>query len=208
MKNPIKNRTLLAPLAIAAVLTLTACGDGSSPVDTTTALQYKVQNIVVIYAENRSFDNLYGNFPNANGLSAVVSSSGTPTAAYVPQVDRDGSALATLPPTWGGVMAAGSSVTVTQDQSAGLANAPFDIGTAFKTSANATITGDMVTRDLYHRFFENQMQIDGGKNDKFAAWADSGGLVMGHYDYTGPTKDQHPLWDLAKEFVLADNFFQ
>lgn len=26
-----------------------------------------------------------------------------------------------------------------------------------------------ISRDLYHRFFENQMEIDGGKNDMFAA---------------------------------------
>jgi phospholipase C len=35
-----------------------------------------------------------------------------------------------------------------------------------------------------HRFFEHQMQIDGGKNDGYAAWSDAGGLAMGHYDYS------------------------
>ena len=28
-----------------------------------------IETIVVIYAENRSFDNLYGSFPGANGLA-------------------------------------------------------------------------------------------------------------------------------------------
>ena len=28
------------------------------------------------------------------------------------------------------------------------------------------------------------MQIDGGKNDGYAAWSDAGGLAMGHYDYS------------------------
>ena len=28
----------------------------------------QIENVVVIYAENRSFDNLYGFFPGANGL--------------------------------------------------------------------------------------------------------------------------------------------
>ena len=28
----------------------------------------KIKNVVVIYAENRGFDNLYGLFPGANGL--------------------------------------------------------------------------------------------------------------------------------------------
>ena len=30
----------------------------------------KIETVVVIYAENRSFDNLYGYFPGANGLPA------------------------------------------------------------------------------------------------------------------------------------------
>ena len=29
----------------------------------------KIQHVVVIYMENHSFDNLYGDFPGANGLS-------------------------------------------------------------------------------------------------------------------------------------------
>jgi phospholipase C len=55
---------------------------------------------------------------------------------------------------------------------------------------------------LWHRFYENQMQIAGGKNDRFAAYADSGALVMGHYAST-----KLPLWDFARQYVLADNFF-
>ncbi|MBB3196683.1 acid phosphatase [Roseateles terrae] len=198
--------TLLTPVAIGALLSLSGCfgGDSSSPVDTTAALQDKIQNIVVIYAENRAFDNLYGRFPNANGLNTVLNADGSVTAAYVPQKDRDGTTtLATLPPVWGGVTAPGSTVTVTQAQSAGLPNAPFNIGTAFRASANATIDGTVVTRDLYHRFFENQMQIHDGKNDQFAAWGDSGGLLMGYFDYSAS-----PLYKLAQQYTLADNFFQ
>ena len=209
MMNTIPSRLLLAPIAAAALLLAGCNDDGDStatnppPVDTTTALQTKVKNIVVIYAENRAFDNLYGNFPGANGLSTVVDSAGKPTSAYIAQVDRDGSALAKLPPTWGGVLAPGGTATITETQSAGLANAPFNISTGFKTASNVTVTNDMVTRDLYHRFFENQMQIDGGKNDKFAAWGDSGGLVMGYFDYHAS-----PLYQLAQQYTLADNFFQ
>ncbi|MBO9685322.1 MAG: acid phosphatase [Mitsuaria chitosanitabida] len=197
---------VLTPIALGALLTLGGCFGSDSndaPVDTTTALQNKVQNIVVIYAENRAFDNLYGNFPGANGLSTVVDATGKVTAAYIAQKDRNGTVLATLPPVWGGVTAPGSTVNVTQAQSAGLANAPFNVGTAFQASANATIDGSVITRDLYHRFFENQMQINGGKNDMFAAFADSGGLVMGYFDYSAS-----PLYKLAQQFTLADNFFQ
>ena len=203
--TPVRFAAALTPLALGALLALSACGGNdvadtsAGGTDTTAALQGKVKNIVVIYAENRAFDNLYGNFPGANGLSAVVNADGSTTSAYVAQKDRDGTTLATLPQTWGGVTAPGSSITVSQADSAGLANKPFDIGTAF----HANIDGSVVTRDLYHRFFENQMQINGGKNDMFAAWADSGGLVMGHFDYSAS-----PLYKLAQQYTLADNFFQ
>lgn len=171
--------------------------------DTTTLLRQKVQNIVVIYAENRSFDNLYGSFPGAEGLGSVVGTDGVPTATYVVQKDRDGATvLPTLPQTWGGVTAAGASTPVTQAQSAGLANAPFSVETAFKASANVTLTLDTVTRDLYHRFFEHQMQIHGGSNDGFAAWSDAGGLTMGHFDY-----GNSGMYKLAQQYVLADHFF-
>jgi len=85
-----------------------------------------------------------------------VDATGKPTSAYVAQKDRDGvTVLATLPQTWGGVTAAGSSVVITQAQSAGLANAPFAMETAFQASAGpaASVTTSTVTRDLYHRFF-------------------------------------------------------
>ena len=47
------------PIALAAALSLTACGGD----DVTQQGLSAVKNVVVIYAENRSFDNLYGNFP-------------------------------------------------------------------------------------------------------------------------------------------------
>jgi len=46
----------------------------------------RIEHVVAIYAENRSFDNLYGHFPGANGLDNA-------TAAQATQVDRDGSPL-------------------------------------------------------------------------------------------------------------------
>ncbi len=197
------------PFAITLGAGLAACDNNhnnsasSDPAAVTEALQSKVKNIVVIYAENRSFDNLFGNFPGANGISAVVDGSGKPTAAYVPQKDRDGSTvLAKLPQTWGGVTAAGQMPVVTQAQSDGLPNAPFSVESAFSASSGSTLSLSTVTRDLYHRFYENQMQI-GTNNDGYAAWADAGGLTMGHYDASSAK-----LYKLAQDFVLADNFFE
>ncbi|HEV7611134.1 MAG TPA: acid phosphatase [Steroidobacteraceae bacterium] len=176
----------------------------SSPGDAATrALRSNVDTIVIIYAENRAFDNLFGNFPGARGLGEVVDRDGRTLPAYAPQLDRDRSVLATLPPTWGGVTAPGVRPVVTEAQSAGLPNAPFSIERAFTPQSNVVLSTSTVTRDLAHRFFEHQMQIDGGNNDGFAAWSDAGGLAMGHYDY-----GQSALYSLAKEFVLADNFFQ
>jgi acid phosphatase len=148
-----------------------------------------IKTVVVLFAENRSFDNIYGSFPGANGLPA--------NGAYVPQLDRDGSTLATLPQVWSGLTASGQTPVITAMMTANMPNAPFSIEQTY-----AGVTKSEITRDLYHRFFENQMQIDGGANDMFAAWADSGGLVMGHYD--GSTM---ALWQLAQQYTLADNWF-
>ena len=163
-----------------------------------------IGNVVVIYAENRSFDHLYGRFPGADGLDQVVDANGKPNAAYVPQVDRDGkTVLAVLPPTWGGVTAKGVTPVVTEAQSAGLANAPFPIETAFEAGAGVKLDHSTTTRDLWHRFFEHQMQIAGGDNSGFAAWSDAGGLAMGHFD-----TQRSAMYAIAKRYVLADHFFQ
>lgn len=119
MKLSIQRASSLAvPLTLVSLAALTACNssdNGPTDADITAALQSKVKNVVVIYAENRSFDNLFGNFPGANGLSTVVDSSGKVTATYIAQKDRDGSTvLATLPQTWNGVTAAGTTPVITQ----------------------------------------------------------------------------------------------
>jgi acid phosphatase len=177
--------------------------DSSLGQATTRALKGQVDTIVVIYAENRAFDNLFGNFPGARGLSEVIDRNGKPLPGFIPQVDRNGSVLAVLPPTWGGVTAPGVTPVVTQQQSVGLPNAPYSIERGFSAQSQVTLSTSTVTRDLWHRFYEHQMQIDGGKNDGYAAWSDAGGLAMGYYDYS-----RSSLFALAKEFVLADNFFQ
>lgn len=150
-----------------------------------------METIVVIYAENRSFDNLYGYFPGANGLPQL-------TAADYAQRDRDGSVLKELPPVWGGLTDKGTVPEVTQSHTEHLPNAPF----AIDDPKGFNLPLGVATRDLWHRFYQNQMQIAGGKNDRFAAYADAGGLVMGHY-----ASSKLPLWDIAKQYTLADNFF-
>jgi acid phosphatase len=150
----------------------------------------RISNVVVIYAENRAFDHLYGNFPGANGLQQALA------AGSYRQVDLDGSVLPVLPPIWGGLTPAGVAPAIPQSATAGLPNAPFAIDRQFGLPLT------MRTRDLDHSFFFNQMQIDGGRNDRFAAASDAGALVMGHYDGSSL-----PMWQRAREYTLADNFF-
>src|SRR5258708_12724524 len=169
----------------------------------TSGLRTKITTIVVIYAENRAFDNLYGNFPGAVGLGQVIDAAGHPLPGYVPQVDRNGSVLPGLPQTWGGVTASGYTPVITQSQSAGLPNAPFAIELAFTAQSGVTLTSSAVTRDLYHRFIETQMRIGKGSTDGYAAWSDAGGLSMGYYDTS-----RSALYALARRYVLADHFFQ
>jgi acid phosphatase len=201
-------RPIAAPSAAAdSPVTASAAAHGAgtrvSEDAVTRELRARVATIVVIYAENRAFDDLYGNFPGAEGLGELIDDQGRPLPKYALQRDRDGSPLPVLPPTWGGVTASGYTPVVTQGQSAGLPNAPFSIEHAFSAQSGVTLTTAAVTRDLWHRFFEHQMQIDGGSNDGYAAWSDAGGLAMGHFDYSGSA-----LYALARQFVLADHFFQ
>jgi acid phosphatase len=157
-------------------------------------LKAHVKNVVVIYLENRSFNNLFANFPGTSAPPAAVA-----------QKDRDGSVLPALPKIWGGMVPGrqnlgGKEYLITEDQVHGLPNAPFKL-----TGLDGEpLPEGVITRDLWHLFYQNQMQINGGRNDGFAAWGDTGGMVMGYYGETGKNLG---LWQIAREFTLCDNFF-
>ncbi|MFS1289044.1 acid phosphatase [Pseudomonas piscis] len=206
-------RRFLGGAAVLGVgATLAACGKTGdpqckpderplSPTELDQALREQVQTVVVIYAENRSFNNLFANFPGVE----------QPLAALKPEAfqqrDRDGRLLDKLPPIWGGLLQVGpqtlDGVTYPLESQfqENLPNAPFPL----KGPQGEDLPLGLVTRDLWHVFYQNQMQINGGKNDGFVAWADSGALPMGYY---AQTRYSLRLWDVAREFVLCDNFFQ
>ncbi|ACB95243.1 acid phosphatase [Beijerinckia indica] len=152
----------------------------------------QIQNIVVIYAENRSFDHLYGNFPGVDGLRDLK-------LEQITQRDRDGSVLKELPVIWGGLTGPGVTPAITEAQTAHLPNTTFKIDAPDGFNASLSV----MTRDLVHRFYQDQMQINGGKSDRYVAYADSGALVMGYYDVS-----KLPLWSVAQRYTLADHFFQ
>jgi phospholipase C len=136
----------------------------------------KVGHVVVIYLENHSFDNLYGQFNGANGLSAA-------TAANTTQLDASGKAYATLP-----------AIPGSSDFPTNLPNNYFNI--------DQYVTSDKETPDVLHRYYQEQMQIDGGKMDKFALNNNTAGLAMGYYKTS-----LLPLLGMAQKYTLCDNFF-
>lgn len=157
------------------LLGLFAITTGQANAAESSAALAKINHIIVIYLENHSFDNLYGLFPNANGLAQ---------AANAPlQADFEGKPYKTLPNTKDARFANN------------LPNQPFSI--------EQYVPANEKTPDLVHRFYQNQVQINGGRNDKFVAVSDAGSLAMGHYDGS-----QLPLWQYAKKYTLADNFYQ
>ena len=140
----------------------------------------KIDHVVVLFQENWSFDGLLGNFPGANGLANA--------GAAATQVDKAGNAYATLPPS------IGTDGKPDPRIPANLPNGPFDLA--------RYVPPDSKAGNPIHQFYQNQLQIDGGKNDRFVAWTNVGGLVMSYYDASG-----YPLGKLAKQYTLADNFF-
>jgi phospholipase C len=64
------------------------------------------------------------------------------------------------------------------------------------------------TGDMVHRFYQEQYQLDGGKQDRYSTGSDSAGLTQAHYNTTALPiyaylHDKH-----APNYVVADNFFQ
>ena len=152
-----------------------------------------IDHFVVIYLENHSFDNLYGTFPGANGLNGA-------DPAHTIQVDLSGHVFKCLeqndPQLTSPPLPADACSTANGDAfNSHFTNAPFRI--------DGYVPPNMKTRDLVHRYYQNQVQIDGGKNDKFVGVSDAKGLSMGVYDTANL-----PLAQYAKRYTLADRFFQ
>ncbi len=177
------NRKSRATVAFAIPLLLVVgagLGFSQSSLD---QLRAKVGHVIVIYQENWSFDSLYGRFPGANGISNASPES-------LAQKDRNGTPLAGAPAPLNGKdpdphFASLSPVAALR---------PFDL--------SRYIGPEVRTGDIVHRFYTQQLQIDGGRMDKFIAWSDNGGLVMSYIDATNL-----PEGRLAQQYTLCDNFF-
>jgi phospholipase C len=174
----------------------------------------KIRHIVVIYEENHSFDNLYGGWEGVNGRADAtvgqttqVSQSGLPFSCLLQ--DDVNLALVSVPP-----------CTAPQ----GFPNAPFTIDQflpptaltcpqpgVFAANGLLPSAGNLpggCTRDIVHRFYQEQYQLDGGRQDRYVTGSDAVGLAMGYYDtqalpiYRYLHQGRHP------HYAIADDLFQ
>jgi len=207
--NPGRRRLLGGATLAAAALALGAhetdaahaapAAAGPDAAATDAWLRRNIQHVVVLFAENRSFNNLFAGFPGLQQPLADV-----PVEA-MRQRDRDGSVLTALPPIWGGMVPHAQTVEhqlfhIDETAIGNLPNQPFPL----RTPDGDPLPQGLITRNLVHKFYENQLQINGGRNDGFVAWGDSGAFPMGYYADGGVNLR---LWQLARQFTLCDNFF-
>ncbi len=165
-----------AATALAALLAGAGCSGASQPGGIE-----KINHVVVIFQENWSFDSLFGKFPGANGLDKAdaaakqVDKNGQPYTTWPQPLDRDMKPDPDLP-----------------GQPAGGAVRP----------ARFVRPDEKTKGNTIHKFYTEQLQINGGKMDKFVAWSENPGLVMSFYDAS-----DLPTGKLAKQYVLTNNFF-
>lgn len=205
-----------------------ACAAAATPASSESLREFN--HIVVIYQENHSFDNLFGLWGAVNGEPVQ----GLPfaDAAHTEQVRADGTTayscllqndvnLASPSPLATSCTdATGATTFVSAFQ-----NKPFEIDDyiaatdktcpapgvsaangVLKNAAGALTGG--CTRDLVHRYYSEQFQINGGKQNRYVTGSDAAGLSMGYYDTT-----KLPIYAALHEhgaphYVIADHFFQ
>jgi phospholipase C len=209
-------KRILGLVALAA--TLITAGMGAAAANATTKTyatslsSYK--HLVIIYQENHSFDNLYGNWGSVNGQT--VNGLQNATAAETTQVGMDGTpytCLKMVDPNFTSTnpLLNGCSDTTTATAfKSHFTNQSFNINDYVAPSALNCATSDTggCTNDLVHRFYQEQYQINGGKQNRYAVGSDAAGATMGYYN----TKTL-PIYNYlhtagAPNYVIADNFFQ
>ncbi|HEX8938800.1 MAG TPA: alkaline phosphatase family protein [Candidatus Limnocylindrales bacterium] len=223
------SRSRILAVAAAGILALTLIPAASVAAAKTGPLG-TYQHLVVIYEENHSFDNLYGTWGPVNGqpiegLQAVAQrAQDGSTYQCLLQKDVNLAAPTPLSATCGPetvTLGNGSTTTYVSH----FANAPFLIDDYIPATAttcpdrghlfsfpNGTLDGNGLpggcTRDLVHRFYQEQYQLDGGAMDRYVTGSDAAGLTMGHYDSTALPIYRYLHENGAPKYVIADHFFQ
>jgi acid phosphatase len=231
---------VLAALALVTVVVPASATPNKGPLG-------NFKQIVVIYEENHSFDNLYGLWGDVNGQHVVGLEDADP--AHTTQVDWTGepydcllqtdvnmrTSVQTYPGNASGHLTESCSQDVlladgtTAHISSAFPNAPYQIDDYIaptdvtcppltnlfgfpngidKTNPVAGATAGGCTRDLVHRFYQEQYQLNGGAMNRYITGSDSAAMSFGYYD----TK-QLPIYEYlhrngAPKYVIADHFFQ
>ncbi|HSZ74011.1 MAG TPA: alkaline phosphatase family protein, partial [Rhizomicrobium sp.] len=220
--NWLAGTAMACALAASATAAMAASNDPLGP-------NGAIKHVVIIYQENHSFDNLYGNWGSVEGQAINGRANATPDDTT--QVRENGKTpyqcLLQLDVNLASPTPLPTSCTDnkgTTPINSAFTNAPFNID-AFIPSTDTTCPAPTVfaptngilngqglpggcTRDLIHRYYSEIYQIDGGKQDLYVTGSDASGLSMGYYDST-----QLPIWAYlhnpgAPHYVIADNFFQ
>ncbi len=185
----------------------------------------RLHNLVVIYEENHSFDNLYGQWGRVGGrvVDGLQNAGGTTT-----QVAQDGTAYGCLLQNDVNLTSPSPLATTCTDPAHGVpashfGNTWFTIDKYIQPSdttcpapgvfapngvLNGTGEPGGCTRDLVHRFYQEQYQIDGGKQDRYVTGSDAVGLTMGRYATTTCRSTSYLHSKGAPNYVVADRFFQ
>src|SRR3954470_18053156 len=208
----------LALAAVAAVVVSSAVGGKDKGRD---SLQ-KVNHIVVIYEENHSFDNLYGGWEGVNGRSNAplaqtkqIAENGLLYSCLLqndvnlasPPLPADCTDTSTGTPFSSHFQNNPSSIESFLPPSAKTCPQPGVFAPSGLLPNEANLPGGC-TRDIVHRFYQEQYQLHGGKQDRYVTGSDAVGLTMGYYDttklpiYAYLHSKGHP------DYVIADAFFQ
>jgi phospholipase C len=161
----------------------------------------RIQNVIVIYQENWSFDSLYGLFPGANGIANA-------SALSLTQIDRltGNPYTSQLGQPFDLVTGSVSLTTPPQPINNGAVDPRFPTGfdtlTSYDLVADAGLQTDQKTGDIVHRYWHEQSQINHGAMNQFVSWSDNPGLVLSYFDAT-----TLPEGLLAQQYTLCDNFF-
>jgi len=183
-------------------------------------------HLVVLYEENHSFDNLYGMWGPVAGQR--VDGLAKAPAARTLQRAQSGDVYGCLLQNDVNLKSPTPLPTTCMDPAHGapasnFVNAPFVIDRFIPASAttcpppgvfapNGVLNGQGLpggcTEDIVHRFYQEQYQLDGGRQDRYVTGSDAVGLAMGVYDTT-----KLPIWQYlhargAPNYVIADHFFQ
>ncbi len=157
----------------------------------------RIQHLVVIYEENHSFDNLYGLWPGVDGLAAPPSATPNQT-----QVDQAGAAYTCLKQNDPHLTSPSPLPATCSD--------PRGFTSAFTNEVfpiDRYIPLNQPPRDLVHRYYQEQYQIDGGRMDRFTTGSDAIGLTQGFYDTTDLPVYRYLTGPGAPPSVVADHFF-